>query len=392
LKIAGGKAAFLVAIAAIGAISMPAAHADRDISSDPGSVSVPKDGVIDDNAAGWTWAGMSSIADDMLRGGTAHAGGPQSSATYVFHGTGVEVFTVTGPTVVVDGHAHKPGTINISVDGKPQGTFSPRSATVNYEVSAGKVSGLADGNHVLEISSQGGWFAVDYIKLPVTVGTTSAGPGNELPDPAAQVNYKKGFPADADLQLNGTARIANNAIVFTDGQFNQLSSIFTNQQFSAKKFKTSFRIQFVKSEADGIVFCIQPNSPRATGKTGADIGYGGIGKSMGVKFDLYDNAGEGTSSTGLYFNGFTPTAPFIDLAQSGIILRSGHPIDVTINYNGKILTVSETDIASGASASQDYPVDIPGMIGPSGYVGFTSSTGGSAGTQVLHSWTFNSNP
>jgi len=35
----------------------------------------------------------------------------------------------------------------------------------------------------------------------------------------------------------------------------------------------------------------------------------GIATSVAVKFDLYDNSGEGTNSTGIYVNGASPTMP-----------------------------------------------------------------------------------
>ena len=50
----------------------------------------------------------------------------------------------------------------------------------------------------------------------------------------------------------------------------------------------------------------------------------GIGPGFGVKFDLFDNAGEGANSTCLYMNGQAPTTGGTSLAPSGIDLHSRH--------------------------------------------------------------------
>ena len=66
------------------------------------------------------------------------------------------------------------------------------------------------------------------------------------------------------------------------------------------------------------MFVVEANGPNATGSTGGGLGYGpnpttgtpaGIAKSVAIKFDFYNNAGEGTDSTGLYINGAAPTVP-----------------------------------------------------------------------------------
>jgi len=388
LKTASITAALFSAITIAGLTSNGPAYADRNIPSDGDALSVPKDGIIDDTAAAWVWTGMISNSGDMLHGGTDHAGGPQSSGTLAFHGTGIEVYTAVGPTVIADGRAHKAGSMDIFIDGKLQSTFSMKDTSANFEVNAARVTGLSDGNHVLELRANGGWFSVDYVKIPQPGQGVS---GENLPN-LDVFDYSKGFPADADLQLNGTAHIEDSALILTDGHTNQMASVFTHRPVSVKKFKTKFRLQFLNATADGIIFCIQYGSPTAIGKVGENIGFGGMNKSMAVKFDIFDNTGEGTCSTGLYFNGFTPTSPFIDLTPTPIKFRSGHPIDVSLDYDGKVLTVTETDAVSGGSTSQDYPVDIPGMMGTRGYAGFTGSTGDLTATQVIRSWSYKAIP
>ena len=73
-----------------------------------------------------------------------------------------------------------------------------------------------------------------------------------------------------------------------------------------------------------------------------------IGKSVAVKFDLYNNAGEGPDSTGLYLNGPDPTVPAVDMTSSGVDLHSGHVFSVHIVYDGTNLTMTITDTTNTA--------------------------------------------
>ena len=124
-----------------------------------------------------------------------------------------------------------------------------------------------------------------------------------------------------------------------------------------------------------------------------------MARSLAIKFDLFDNAGEGPSSTGLFLNGAMPTnngvAPtkgILDLRPAGIDLHSSHVFNVVMDYDGKELRVRITDPSSKAVAEQAYSVDIPAVIGGrSAYVGFTAGTGGTVSTQEILTWTYQVN-
>lgn len=115
-----------------------------------------------------------------------------------------------------------------------------------------------------------------------------------------------------------------------------------------------------------------------------------------MKFDLYDNGGEGPDSTGLFLNGaypkaggVVPTSGSVDLRGSGIDLHSGDLMTATISYDGAMLTVTIADGKSGASATQAYAVNIPAIVGgPAGYVGFTAGSGGLGAVQEILDWTY----
>ncbi len=87
------------------------------------------------------------------------------------------------------------------------------------------------------------------------------------------------------------------------------------------------------------------------------------------------------------------SAASIDLGSAGINLHSGHVFSVAMNYDGAVLSVTITDTVTHVSATQSYAVDIAGIIGgPTAYVGFTASTGGSTATQKILNWTYAAAP
>ena len=89
-----------------------------------------------------------------------------------------------------------------------------------------------------------------------------------------------------------------------------------------------------------------------------------MANSVAIKFDLYDNNGEGTNSTGLYTGGADPfNVGSIDLTPSGINLHSGDVFQVDVAYDGTQLSVTLTDTQTDQTATQDYTIDIPTAVG-----------------------------
>jgi hypothetical protein len=145
------------------------------------------------------------------------------------------------------------------------------------------------------------------------------------------------------------------------------------------------------------MFVLQGVGPAALGPSSGGLGLGpdhaggtgGIPNSVGVKFDLFNNQGEGVDSTGLYLNGAAPTTPATDLTGTGIDLHSGHVFNVTMTYDGTTLMVTIADASTGASATQSYKVNIPSVVGSNtAFAGFTGGTGGLTATRDVLSWDY----
>jgi hypothetical protein len=217
------------------------------------------------------------------------------------------------------------------------------------------------------------------------------------------INFGSGFSVPTGLQFNGSTGLDDSRLQLTNGGTNEAASAFFTTPMDIRNFTTDFSFQLSDATADGITFTIQNSSAGATalGPYGGGLGYGpdtpggtpGIGNSIAVKFDIYNNAGEGDDSTGLYTDGASPTTPFVDLTSSGINLDQGDTIDAHITYNGTTLTMTLTDAVINKTFTNSWAINIPSTVGGNlAFIGFTGGTGGSTASQKIETWTFVSTP
>jgi len=218
--------------------------------------------------------------------------------------------------------------------------------------------------------------------------------------PSASINKSAGFSTNG-LTLNGNSTLSATRLRITDGNANEASSAFLNTPITISKFTTDFAFQLTSASADGFAFVIQGTGATALGSDGGGLGYGpdpgvsggaSIGKSIALKFDLYDNSGEGSDSTGLYQNGASPSVPAVDMTSSGVNLHSGDVFNAHLVYDGTKLTLSLVDAQTAQSFTTSWTVNIPSTIGStSAWIGFSGSTGGLTAVQDILNWTYASN-
>lgn len=204
------------------------------------------------------------------------------------------------------------------------------------------------------------------------------------------LDYSSGFSASSNISLNGSAAVSGSTIQLTSAVNNLCGTAWNTDRVPVGAFTTSFSFQVTSGTADGLTFCIQNNLTTSKGSGAGNLGSGGLTKSVAVKFDIYSNSGEGTSSTGVYINGATPyNVGSFDMSGSGINLRGGHVMNVTLAYDGTTLTQTVTDATTNATFSKSYTVDIPtNTQSKLAYVGFTGATGGASAIQVIRNWTY----
>ncbi len=125
------------------------------------------------------------------------------------------------------------------------------------------------------------------------------------------INFVNGFStSQGSMTFNGSTGLNDTRLQLTNGGLNQAGSAWFNTPVNITNFTNDFAFQLENADADGITFTIQNAGPTAIGGFGAGLGYAGIGKSVAIKFDLYNNNGEGDDSTGLYQNGAAPLYAF----------------------------------------------------------------------------------
>jgi len=121
---------------------------------------------IDDKAPGWMWDHMMGCDASGPPSVSAHAGGPGSSATYIFSGTGVTISGISGSTVSVGNAIHRVGKIRVTLDGSVRGQFADASTIFS-------VRNLADQNHSLILEPVDAWGAVSGLSIDHTAASAS---------------------------------------------------------------------------------------------------------------------------------------------------------------------------------------------------------------------------
>ena len=223
------------------------------------------------------------------------------------------------------------------------------------------------------------------------------------------INFPSGFTSASGLiTAVGSAQFNGSAIQLTDAtNYGEASAAWYAVPVNVQSFTTNFAVQLLhptsQQIANGLTFTIQNQDPASTdsgsllvsggpntiGNNAGGLGYAGILSSVAVIFDLYDGSGD---LTGLYTNGANPVGSSIDMTSSGLSLNSGHPLNVSLSYNGTTLAITIKDTVTNASFSNSWAIDVPATVGGNtAYVGFTASTGGVNALQNVLSWTYGNN-
>ena len=146
------------------------------------------------------------------------------------------------------------------------------------------------------IAIQAGGSSSPVSTAAYTIGVSGGGGTTYIGYPSG------GFTAN-NLSLNNGAFINGGYLELTDGNGAEARSAWYARPLPVTRFSTDFTFLQLNATADGMTFAIQGNDGFALGYPGLGLGYQGIPLSVAVKFDLYNDAGEGSDSTGLYLGG-----------------------------------------------------------------------------------------
>lgn len=221
------------------------------------------------------------------------------------------------------------------------------------------------------------------------------------PANAATIVYNN-FSNTSGLTINGDAAAVNTGartvMRVTPSAFFQSGSVFSSSAIAfgpTYGFSTRFTFNLNRQlggGADGLVFVIQPNANNVGG-SGGGIGYKGIGNSLGVEYDTFNNIpiDQGSHNhIGIDLNG--SLASLVQNNNLPFILDSARDLTSWIDYNGATKTIEvrlNNSNVRPLSAILSYQFDLAATIGaPKAFVGFTSGTGGGAANHDLVNWEF----
>jgi hypothetical protein len=317
--------------------------------------------------------------------------------------------------------------------------YNPRLATPTFNVAAGSYT----SEQTVSISAPSGstiYYTTNGLQ-PTTSSTKYTGPitvssSEAIQAVAIESNFTDSLVATANYQIApsgtpmidfpsgfanasglvipvGYAKFSGSSIQLTDTNSAGLEAgaAWYAVPVNVTGFTTNFTLQFTNANANGMTFCIQNQNPASsdssalvvsggptalannqsglgysgsTGGTGGQIS--GLLNSVAIKFDLYTSPG---NTTGLYTNGANPVSGSSQIGITGVNLNSGHPLNVSLTYNGTTLAMNITDTVTKGVFSHSWPINIPSTVGGNtAYVGFTGATGGQFANQYVSSWTY----
>jgi len=312
------------------------------------------------------------------------------------------------------------GQLTLQTNGPTNPAVSLQGTSVVFAPVLSLASGVYSGPQTVSINDETPEAAIYYTtngKTPTASSTLYSGPisvssteritaiaiAARAPSPVATaaytitstappevINFGPGFAnSQESMQFNGSAALDGSGLQLTSSKSFQAGSAFYATPLNIQSFTTAFAFQLTSPNADGITFTIQNAGATALGNVGASLGYAPIGKSVAIKFDLHNNAGEGPNSTGLYIDGALPTVPALDLTGTGINLHNGDSILAQITYDGTNLKLTLTDMVNLSVWSHSFAVNIPAAVGSNtAYAGFTGGTGADSAKQEILSWTY----
>jgi hypothetical protein len=285
---------------------------------------------------------------------------------------------------------------------------SPLSVTLSDSTPGAKIYFTTDGSQPTTSSTlYAGPITLSATTTVNAVGTVagmitsnvSSATYTYVPPGGTGTDFVNGFSnAPSYMTFNGSTGLADTRLQLTNGGTYEAGSAWFNTPVNIQSFTNTFTFQLSSATADGFTFTIQNAGLKALGGYGGGLGYGqgtcgslnGITSSVAIKFDIYNNCGEGGDSTGLYINGASPTTPnSVNLTGTGINLANGDTFTVNMVYNGSTLNMTITDGVTGASYNCNFTVNIPQVVGSNtAYIGFTGGTGGLSASQKIESWTY----
>lgn len=207
--------------------------------------------------------------------------------------------------------------------------------------------------------------------------------------------------------VGATAPTAGGDLRLTPSTFNTGGAGYSTTAISlgaGATFSTSFQFRMSQAAgidpADGFTFVVS-KATAGLGGLGGGMGYAGVGNSVAIEFDTYNNGEVGGSNhVGVDVNGslasLVPVSPYgisgCEFGNYGAAgcMSNGKIWSAFINYDGSTKKLNVSVQESGSALIQlitDYVIDIGTALGTNdAYVGFTAATGSGYQNHDILSW------
>lgn len=245
-----------------------------------------------------------------------------------------------------------------------------------------------------------GWymvFAIDAAGVPSVAKIVQVQvPRATVPASAILGASITSFAGNTAIAMNGSADVSNDgALRLTPAKMGQAGSAWHRSPITllpTSSFVTRFQFRMGGgTNGDGFAFVVQGNDTMALGGGGGALGYGGIGRSIAVKFDAYQNAGEPNDNhIAVLVNGsmvaIAPTPAPFRLADNAV-----HTAWVVYDGIGKRLLINLEQTATNVTSTWPVltvPIDLPAIVGDAMLMGFTAATGGAVQEHRIENWSF----
>jgi len=219
----------------------------------------------------------------------------------------------------------------------------------------------------------------------------------------ANIEYPD-FNSIQDLTLNGDTRQFNNVLRIVPAIASMTGSAYHNdKQFIEMGFVSTFQFQCGNTGpwggADGFAFLIQNESLTSLGTGGGDLGYTGIGNSLAIEFDIFNNSTHADPnanhiSVNSAGGGITPNSSHhsysLGYANPSADINDGAVHDIKIVYESAKLSIYFDDMMTPLL---EVDVDLSTKLNlDSGkaWLGFVGATGGSYIDADILNWTVES--
>lgn len=200
-----------------------------------------------------------------------------------------------------------------------------------------------------------------------------------------------------NFQLNGNGTLNDQNLVVTRNISNQRSSIvYKTPLATSGDISIRMRLRIgdnVGGGADGMAFTMHNHSSgiNALGLAGEGIGYQGIGNSVTVEFDTYNNGSrnDGNDNHVAILTNGNPTHAVNDPLKvtPSFSLKSGTAFYTWIDYNASqtrlSVYVSQSSTKPGTPLITTTSVNVPNIVGSQMYLMFSGSTGGAQSTHEI---------